>query len=147
MTGRVDSRAVAALVIVATLTLGMIAGGAMLLLARRAMGPPPGPPHGPPPLERLERDLDLSAAQVDQLREIIDASRERMHAEAESTRDRIRAILTAEQRERFEALRPPPGPPGPPPWGGPPPRTAAAAPARGVPTTSSVNQPGAPWNE
>ena len=123
MTARVDSRAGAALVIVGTFTLGMIAGAALLHIARRAMGPPHGPPPGPPPIERLQRDLDLSAAQVEQLREIVDGSRERMHAEADSTRNRIRAILTPEQRERFEAMRPPPPPgrPGPPPWGGPPP--------------------------
>jgi len=118
-------RASASLVLVATFTLGMIAGAAILHLARPAPGPfPPAGPVGPPPVERLQRELGLDATQMDELDRILASSRESMRGEAERTRERIREILTPEQRERFDAMRPPP-PPGPGPGPGrpgPPPR-------------------------
>ena len=66
----------------------------------------------------------LRSGHLAQLRAILDASRERLHSEAETTRGRIREILTPEQRARFDRMRPPPPPPGPfpgPPPGAPPP--------------------------
>jgi hypothetical protein len=125
----------------------MVAGGAILHIARTALPPPPGPrPPGPPPIRRLERDLGLNREQVEKLRTILDESRERMHDQAEATRSRIREILTPEQRARFDRMKPPPPPPGFPP---PPdfpllpadPRTAArgrrATARRGIGTASS----------
>jgi len=112
----------AVLALLAAFVLGMVAGGAVLHIARMALPPPPGPrPPGPPPIRRLEHDLDLDREQVAKLRKILDASRERMHEEAEATRARIREILTPEQRERFDRMKPPPPPPGfpPPPRRGP----------------------------
>ena len=47
------------------------------------------------------------------LRAIIDERRGQLHEEAEATRERIRKILTPEQRDRFDEMGPPPpGPPG-----------------------------------
>jgi hypothetical protein len=101
----------------------MVAGGAILYIARMALPPPPGPhpPPGPPPIRRLEHELGLDREQVEKLRAILDESREKMHDQAEATRARIREILTPEQRSRFDRMKPPPPPPGfgPPPRGGP----------------------------
>ncbi len=111
----------ATLVLLGTFVLGMIAGAAILhivLLALRGPGGPhAGPPFGEPPVVHLRRTLGLSPEQADQLRAIFEESRGRMRAEAEATRNRIRRILTPEQRAKFDAM----GPPPPPPPGFPPP--------------------------
>ncbi len=102
------SRAGATLLLIATFTLGMIAGAASLHIARFAVGPPPGPP--PPPGGRLgavlERELGLDADQAARVREILADSRERMRDEVEASRKRIRELLTPEQRERFDTMGP-----------------------------------------
>ena len=114
-------RAGATLLLVATFALGMIAGGALLHIARLSLGggpPPPGPPplggprEPPSPLVHLADELDLSAEQIERVRDILDESRNRMHDEAEATRARIRELLTPEQSERFDSMRRPPFPPG-----------------------------------
>jgi len=75
-----------------------------------------GPPGGPPPgvlLERLTRDLDLDAAQREQIRRVLESSRERVEglqrevrerfaAEQRTLHEQIREILTPAQRDRFE---------------------------------------------
>lgn len=96
-------------------------------------GPPPGPPPLPGlPLPLLERELGLSAQQMEQARAIDrglrEAVREAFQAGPEGARERIEALmegawtgldplLTPEQREKARALRERmasrrPGPPG-----------------------------------
>jgi len=94
--------------------LGMVCGAALLFaavrLARPSVPPGPGPGFGPgagPPLRRLVRELDLDAAQRDQVRAIIERSRGDVHQVLERSREEIRAILRPEQRERFDRMRPP----------------------------------------
>ena len=101
-------------------TLGVVAGGlgAHLYYARALDRPPPGPPPffgrlmGP----RLERHLDLTPEQRSELREILEESRReaeamrrelapRMREVMSRTEERIRAILTPDQVERFEQLQ------------------------------------------
>ena len=99
--------------------LGTVAGslGAHLYYAR-ALARPPGPPpfFGRPMGPMLESRLDLSEEQRQELRQVLEESRreaEAMRAEMAPrmreimarNEDRIRAILTPEQAERFEELR------------------------------------------
>ena len=124
----------ATLLLVGTFALGMIAGAALLHIARASMGHRPGRPPGPfagePPLEHMRRTLELTPDQTDRLRGILDNSHDRIKAAADATRDQIREVLTPEQRKKFDAMRPPhpprgrpwgPPPDGPPPDGPPPP--------------------------
>jgi Spy/CpxP family protein refolding chaperone len=118
--GPTPPRSSATLLLIATFVLGMIAGAAILHIARMSLGRPhfgpPGPPP-PPPIEHLTHELSLRPDQVEQLRAVLDTGREKMHEAAEDTREHIRAILDPEQLERFDAMRrpPPPGPGFPPP--------------------------------
>jgi Spy/CpxP family protein refolding chaperone len=76
--------------------------------------PPPGPP--PPPFTRdMESQLDLSEQQWTQIQAILAESRResdairhelrpRLERNLEETRARIGALLTPEQRVKFEAL-------------------------------------------
>ena len=99
--------------------LGVVSGGlGAHLYYARALARPPGPP---PFVDRfmgphLERRLDLSPEQRRQVREVLDETRRetealrhdlapRMREVMERSEQRIRKILTAEQRERFEQLR------------------------------------------
>lgn len=75
-----------------------------------------GAPAGPPPgvmLERLTRQLDLDQVQREQVRAVLESSRERLEGlqrearerfgnEQRTLREEIRKVLTPEQRERFE---------------------------------------------
>ena len=99
--------------------LGVAAGGlGAHLYYARALERPPGPPPffadfmGP----HLERRLDLTAEQRQQLRAVLDESRReaealrhdlapRMRDVMERSEQRIREILTPEQRQRFAELR------------------------------------------
>jgi len=80
-----------------------------------ARGQGHGPGHRPGPffLDRLGRQLDLTAEQRQQVAEIIEESHRearalheemlpRVQAQLDRTRQRILAVLTPEQRERFE---------------------------------------------
>lgn len=125
------SRYGAGLVLLAAFAMGILAGAALLHMAQLSLGRPafgrpgppfppgglPGGPPGPPPLEHLKRELDLDRDQVRQIRVIIEESRQRVREEVESTGDRIKAVLTEEQRKRFDdmRLRRPQGPPDFPP--------------------------------
>src|SRR2546426_7688579 len=75
------SRASAALVLLGSFVLGMIAGAALLHIVRLSIGRPPGGPPPGRPIVHLQRELGLSSEQVKQLRAILDASRERLHSE------------------------------------------------------------------
>ena len=99
--------------------LGVVSGGlGAHLYYARALERPPGPPPflGRFPGSPLERHLDLTPEQRRAVRQILDES----HREAEALRhdlaprlrdvmersqERIREVLTPEQRERFEELR------------------------------------------
>lgn len=98
---------------------GVVSGGlGAHLYYARALERPPGPPpffagpHG----WLLDRELDLTAEQRRQLREILaDSRREaealrrdlapRLREVMERGDERIRELLTPEQRERFDELR------------------------------------------
>jgi hypothetical protein len=80
-------------------------------------GPRGGPGGGPPQLllERLTRELDLDAAQQEQIRAVLRDSRGRVEelqrdvrtrfdAEQKTLHDEIRKILTPEQQPRFERI-------------------------------------------
>ena len=109
-----------ALFVLAVFAMGLAAG---VLMGRR-MGPPPrpgaaGPPvRGglPPPdrlIERLDRDLQLSADQRQRIESILEARRPRIEAvqreviaraerEQREMQAEIRGVLTPEQQERFD---------------------------------------------
>jgi Spy/CpxP family protein refolding chaperone len=83
--------------------------------ANGPMGPPPGPGGLPPGrlLDRLERDLDLTAEQKATLEPILNARRKRLEDVHESVVARaeqeqrelqaeIRKVLTPEQQKRFD---------------------------------------------
>ncbi len=77
-----------------------------------------GPTGGPPPqvlLERLTRDLDLTAEQRTRLDEVLRASRDRVEQlqrdvrgrfeqEQRNLHEEIRKVLTPDQQQRFEKL-------------------------------------------
>ena len=99
--------------------LGVVSGGlgAHLYYARALDRPPDPPPFfGGPVGPRLERHLELTAEQRQQLGEILDQSHReaealrrdlapRMREVMERSEQRIRELLTPEQLERFEELR------------------------------------------
>ena len=95
----------ATLLVLGTFVLGMIAGAALLHIAMLSI-------HGPfarrgperPPIEHIRHDLDLTPEQAEKIRVLLDETHERIRAEADATRDKIRELLTPEQRERFDAM-------------------------------------------
>ena len=120
-------------VILATIVIfaaGVLAGG-MLVNARKPQTPPPKPEtSGFLPQfffqARLKKELQLTADQTNRLDKIFVESNARrktlmdlidpeMKKERQEVHDEIRAILTAEQREKFEQLlkQPPRRPDGP----------------------------------
>ena len=98
------------------LAVGAVAGVAAdrLLPSRRGPGgSPPGPPSPEVVVERMRRELDLDAGQVERIRPIVEARWralgalfERIDPEAEALRRdadaRVREILAPGQRERFD---------------------------------------------
>ena len=139
------SRFVAAAAAIALVVSGMAIGGFgtyLVLQHPRWQGPlrpPPPPPRRPLPFTRdMDSRLDLSEDQRRKIDEILRAGhdeadvirqelRPRLEAHLAATRARIAAVLTPEQRAKFETLvredrrradrfliDGPPGPPGPP---------------------------------
>ncbi|MCP3982501.1 MAG: hypothetical protein GY716_24635 [bacterium] len=123
-------RWVALLSVAALFVVGVAVGvlGANVFLGPTIAGPPEpgmgrgpgGGPHregrGPFHVERLKRHLDLTAEQEDEIRRIVDASREeadalmrevrpQLHEQMDRTRTEIRGVLTPEQLESFDQLR------------------------------------------
>ena len=110
------------LALLAAFTLGLVAGAALLHIVEISMrGGLRGLLLRRAPVAHLSRELDLTPEQVRQLRAILTESRTRMREEADTTRGRIRSMLSEEQRRRFEEIGPPPPPPPPPPGAAPPP--------------------------
>ncbi len=113
------TKIIAVIVVLAAFGCGVVAGavGDRIWLFRR------GPSHGPGGrfiaeriLKRLDRDLKLTPQQHDAVKKIIDAHRVRVegvfdgvrpqvHHEIETANNEIRAVLTPEQRQKFEELR------------------------------------------
>lgn len=86
--------------LVAGLLLGAAAGTLSTTLMTRKWGPP-----GHRMLERLDHRLHLTSEQRDRVEAIIEGTRPRLREIRESTREEIRALLTPEQREKFEAMK------------------------------------------
>jgi Spy/CpxP family protein refolding chaperone len=117
-------------VILATMVIfgaGVVTGGLLVRHTSSPSHPPRGqaasrplPPMSPSGLKmevlrRVERDLDLTPEQRSQVDRIISASQERtkklmepvapqIHAELQETKEAVRAVLTPEQRIRFDEL-------------------------------------------
>lgn len=111
MSDPVQARRTGMLALLAAFALGMITGASLLHLGR----PLPHRPPGEPPVVHLKRVLDLTPEQEAEIRGVLDQGRGEFRARADATRERIRGVLTPDQRERFDAMRPPPPPPPPPP--------------------------------
>ena len=93
----------AALLLIAAFVLGGLTGGAAVAAADRGAVEARRPRGGM--VERLAERLDLSAAQQDSVRAIL----ERHHAAFQADRDEvgadIRAVLTDDHLERYEAMK------------------------------------------
>jgi Spy/CpxP family protein refolding chaperone len=112
-------------IFVAGLASGILIGRQLTIRERAPLragaalpGPPAGRFGGPPRqqmLERLDRQLDLTPEQRQQIDAIFRARRDsldrlqrdvrdRYQSEQEALRDEIRAVLSPEQREKFDRL-------------------------------------------
>lgn len=135
--------------VVAVFALGIVFGAALtVVLFHFRGGFPRGGMHGgmhgggpDEPVNGMMKELGLSADQEKQIRAIMDATHAEVHAKLAETHQKIREILTSEQREKFDKMfqmrspfppgghrgpgrdGPPPGEPPQdrPPEGGPPP--------------------------
>jgi len=101
----------AVLALLGTFMLGLACGGALTVLGVRAVGGPlmrhaPPGPEMPAPMEHMSRALRLDPDQRRAIREILVRDRRRIHALLEETHGEIRELLTPEQRERFDRMRP-----------------------------------------
>jgi Spy/CpxP family protein refolding chaperone len=92
--------------------LGLVCGSALTVIGVRTVLPgfPPGRPGGEPPpmargMEGLVMRLDLDAEQRTQIREIFERNRGEIHRILRESGAEIRAILTEEQREKFDEMR------------------------------------------
>ncbi len=56
-------------------------------------------------VERLTEKLSLSDAQAAQIKSIFDSKKEKMIALKNETNDQVAAVLTPEQKEKFEAMK------------------------------------------
>ena len=135
--GRVKLQGVLLLAVV--FAIGAFAGAAFERARQARWGPPPHAGHGTRPgwLDKLQ----LTDAQEQQIHRILERNRPRtdsildqllprLRAVSDSARAEVRAVLTREQQEIFDRLRPSIGPPlhdgrpspeRPPPGGPPPP--------------------------
>lgn len=86
----------------AILTLALVTGGVAVLA-----GPPGAGPQGAgrpdDPLTRMTEQLDLSEAQQQEIRGLLEAHRESADRDRAALQERIDGVLTAEQREAREA--------------------------------------------
>ncbi|HKQ53311.1 MAG TPA: Spy/CpxP family protein refolding chaperone [Pyrinomonadaceae bacterium] len=101
------------LVVVGVFVLGSVTGAALDSVYRlKARGG--GPPHKERRFEEMKRDLSLTDEQAGQVRAILDETRNEYRALREkcrpqydaarsAARGRIRALLTPEQQQKFDA--------------------------------------------
>jgi len=119
-----SNRARGVALLFAVFLFGALAGASLFYVGQRSVGgAPPGPPPPPPgprplhPLDRMSRELNLDEEQERAIRDLLEKHRRAMEAQLEQSREAIREVLTEEQRERFDRMRPPgpayPPPPGP----------------------------------
>jgi Spy/CpxP family protein refolding chaperone len=119
MTQRIRMRIVLWLVIVVVFALGCVTGASLDSLYRSRAGSLRGEmrgPHGPDQfIENMRRDLNLNDQQSQQIRAILDDTRNqyrslrtevrpRYDAIRQQARSRIRAMLSPEQQQRFDAM-------------------------------------------
>ena len=97
---------------------------ALLFTGSAALAAPPGPPG--PPVEKIAAQMGLDATQTAEVKRIMDAAHERIHAAVEASMAQADAelatVLTVEQINEFKKLMQAARPHGPPP-GSPPPST------------------------
>jgi Spy/CpxP family protein refolding chaperone len=112
------TRSEAAVVVLIVFLLGAIAGGtANHLWGERVWGKqlPPAPPTREQIVDKMTKELSLTPDQAKQFGDVVDDTRAKIHADYTAAdaqrdqlrsagRDRIRAILTADQRPKFDAL-------------------------------------------
>ncbi|HYO62540.1 MAG TPA: periplasmic heavy metal sensor [Pyrinomonadaceae bacterium] len=116
MTPRATTRLKIWLVVVGVFALGTVTGASLGGVYRQRGGgrEARGEKHDKNIFERMRRDLNLSEEQAGQVRAILDETREeyralrsecrpRYDAARQKGRERIRALLTPEQRQRFDA--------------------------------------------
>jgi Spy/CpxP family protein refolding chaperone len=100
---------------VLTLLLGVVVGGAGVFFYAWYSGHWPHRPDRQRLVRRLTRELNLNATQVQQLTQIMDETakkfddvRKQMDPQFDAVRkesqDRVRQILTPEQRDKFDAM-------------------------------------------
>ncbi|HEX4824064.1 MAG TPA: hypothetical protein VFV19_07105 [Candidatus Polarisedimenticolaceae bacterium] len=104
--------------VVVVFALGTIFGAALTVILLHLRGGMPMPfghhggVHGPRAeadamVEHMEHELGLNEAQRARIKEILDDAHDRVHQTLEETHKKIRALLTPEQQEKFDAMRPP----------------------------------------
>jgi len=112
------TRSEAAVLVLIVFLLGMIAGGtANHLWGERVWGKqlPPAQATREQIVDKMTRELSLTPDQAKQFGDIVDDTRSKIHADYTAAdaqrdqlraagRDRIRAILTADQRPKFDAI-------------------------------------------
>ena len=111
----------ARLIVLAIFLIGFLAGGFSMSLYRTATGSPDGERKmrgGPPQahiLEKMEKKLSLTAEQHEKVKAILDETftqydqirkdiDPRIHVIRQQSRERIRALLTEEQKPKYEEL-------------------------------------------
>lgn len=119
MTQRIRMRIILWVVIVGVFVLGCVTGASLDSLYRARAGGARGEmrgPHGPDQMvEKMRRDLNLNDQQSQQIRAILDDTRNQyksLHTEVrprydairQQARTRIRAVLTPEQQPGFDAM-------------------------------------------
>lgn len=112
------TRSEAAVLVLIVFLLGAVAGAtANHLWGERVWGKqlPPAPPSREQIVDKMTKELTLTPDQAKQFGDIVDDTRAKIHAEyaaadaqheqlRQAGRDRIRAILTPDQRPKFDAI-------------------------------------------
>ena len=62
--------------------------------------------EGPVPIDLMTRELDLDAAQQEQVRAILERGHTTVRGVLDDTSREIRAVLRPDQREKFDRMRP-----------------------------------------
>ena len=120
-------RATGVMLIGTVFLIGMVCGAALFYLGQASVGGRGGErgrpfaptPGSGDPMMRMFEELDLSAEQAAEIREILRGSRGEVRQLIEQSREEIRGLLDEEQRDAFDRLGPgmrgprgrrPPGP-------------------------------------
>jgi hypothetical protein len=101
MRGQLAVVAIFALGVVFGLALGFVLVHHVILPGHRGLAR-----EGPVPVERLTGELDLDAAQQEQVRTILERGHETVRGVLDETSREIRAVLRPEQQEKFDRIRP-----------------------------------------